>query len=134
MVPEEQGDRRPLIAILTYWVLLGSWVNLAGQYFLFHLPLRLAFIMQARSVINCVLTGILVELIILITEVVRGRSGPRSQPARLGLHSLISLVLLTAIVLPMLYVSTRNVKNMREVMLNDLAASGSRDVQAIRAR
>ncbi|HEV8485218.1 MAG TPA: hypothetical protein VGV87_16865, partial [Blastocatellia bacterium] len=126
------GKRGPLSAVLTYWVLLGCWLNLAGQIFLLHVPFRLALIMQGRSIINGVLVGILVESIILISEVVRGRSRPRSEPLRLGLHSLIALALLTAIVLPMLYTSTRNVKEMRERMVNDLATSRSRDVQAIR--
>ena len=127
------GKRGPLTAILAYWVLLGCWLSLGVQTLLLHRPLRMVLILQARSIINGVLVGILIELIILITEVVRRRSRQGSQPARLGLHSLIALVLLTAVVLPMLYTSTRNVENMRERMENDLASSESKDVQAIKS-
>ena len=129
---KRSGKRGPLAAILAYWLLLGAWLGLAGHIFLFDVPFRLALIMQGRSIINGVLVGILVELIILVAEVIRGRLRYRREPLRLSLHSLIALVLLTAIALPMLYTSTRNVTDMRERMVNDLASSRSRDVQAIR--
>ena len=128
---KRSGKRGPLAAVLAYWLLLGAWLSLAGHIFLFDVPFRLALIMQGRSIINGVLVGILVELIILVSEVIRGRLRYRSEPLRLSLHSLIALVLLTAIALPMLYTSTRNVTDMRERMVNDLASSRSRDVQAI---
>jgi PAS domain S-box-containing protein len=126
--------RGALIAVLSYWVLVGSWLNLAGQVFLFELPLRLAFIVQARSVINGMLTGILVELALLMWQAAARRwRTADAAPSRPSLQSLVALVLTTVISVPMLYISTRSVQDIRERTMSDLAASGARDVDAIRS-
>lgn len=126
-----KGKRAPLTAIFLYWVLLGAWLNLAGQLLLHELPLRLALIVQARSVINGLLTGLLLESGILIYEALRRRRA--QEPARLSLNSLVTLVMAATITLPLLYITTSSIHNVREKMMSDMYASSMRDVAAVEA-
>lgn len=126
--------RRVLTATLSYWLFLGSWLSLAIQLFLDRLPLQLALILQARSIINGMLAGILVESGIMVYEILRRqRSRNTSQPARLSLSALITLATTALISLPLLYISTSSIQSVREKMLSDLTASSSRDVAAVEA-
>lgn len=129
----KRGKRGPLAAALSYWLLLGSWLTLAGQLVLFGDPASLAFIIQARSLINGILSGLLVEIAIWGFEVFR-RWRPRSvdEPAKLRLESLVTIILASVIALPLLYISTTNARNMRERMMSDLSASALGDVSGVR--
>jgi PAS domain S-box-containing protein len=122
--------RGPLTTTLAYWLLIGGWLNLAGQLFITHLPLRLAMIVQARSIINGLLVGMLLELGLLIYEVVRQRSQPQ-RPARLSLNALVTLVMVATISLPMLYISTSSIQHVRERLTSDMTTSAMRDVASI---
>lgn len=125
------GRRRgPLMATLTYWLLLGGWLNLAGQLLITHLPLRLAMIVQARSIINGLLVGMLLELGLLLYEIVGRRSQPQ-RPARLSLNGLVTLVMAATISLPLLYISTSSIKHVHERLTSDMTASAMRDVASI---
>jgi PAS domain S-box-containing protein len=122
--------RGPLTTTLAYWLLIGGWLNLAGQLFITHLPLRLAMIVQARSIINGLLVGMLLELGLLIYEVVRRRSQPQ-RPARLSLNALLTLVIAATLSLPLLYISTDSIQHVRERLTDEMAASAMRDVASI---
>ncbi|HSL83984.1 MAG TPA: hypothetical protein VLF66_14510, partial [Thermoanaerobaculia bacterium] len=95
----------PLAAGLSYWLLLGSWLNLAVQLAVIGLPLRIAFIVQCRSVINGLLVAMIVELGFLVHGLVTrrtaaGRATPRRPPT---LQTLMTLVATALISLPILW-------------------------------
>ena len=128
----KRGKWAPLTTIFLYWLLLGAWLNLAGQLLLHGLPLRLALIVQARSVINGMLTSLLLESGILIYEIIRRRRArAEDRPAQLSLNSLVTLVMAATITLPLLYITTNSILNVREKMMSDLKASSMRDVAAV---
>ncbi len=81
----EKGKRAPLTTIFLYWLLLGAWLNLAGHLLLLGLPLRLALIVQARSVINGMLTGLLLESGMLISESLEGDGAGKRPAAQVSL-------------------------------------------------
>jgi PAS domain S-box-containing protein len=122
--------RSPLTATLAYWLLIGGWLNLAGQLLVIHLPLRLAMIVQARSIINGLLAAMLLEFGQLIYEAIRRRSQPQ-RPARLSLNALVTLVMAATISLPLLYISTSSIQRVRVRLTSETSTSTMRDVAAI---
>src|SRR5262249_44269673 len=94
----------PLTATLSFWLLLGGWLDLGGQILFNHIPVRAAFITQARSIINGLLVGLVLELWVVGSTLVRRRGRPL-EPARLSLNSLVTLVMATTISLPLLYIT-----------------------------
>jgi PAS domain S-box-containing protein len=123
--------RGPLVATLSYWIMLGSWLTLGSHLLVFGLPALTSFIAQTRSVVNGMMAGLLVETGILLYEITRKIRTRETEPARLGLESLVMIVLVMVISLPMLYVSTTNSTDMRERARRELADSSARSVALV---
>jgi PAS domain S-box-containing protein len=128
-----KADKRgPLAAALSYWLLAGSWLALAVSLVLWRLPLTLAVIFQARSIINGLLAGLVVSVYVSASQAVRRRRDvARREPATFSLESLITIVLATLIALPTLYVFGGAARRARERMIDELLASSARDVGAV---
>jgi PAS domain S-box-containing protein len=124
------GKREPFAAVLSYWLLIGAWLGLAGQLFIMRIPLREALILQARSVINAILAGMLVELGLLVYEVIWRRQG-QPGPERFTLRSLATLILTSLLTFPLLYISTHDANSERERMMSDMAVSSAVDVRSV---
>src|SRR5262245_13126857 len=123
--------RGPLTAALSYWIFAGSWLVLAGSIFLLRIPATLAFIFQARSVINGLLAGLIVEIAVLTYEGFRqARQMEGRESAGLGLESLILVVFVTVLCVPILYLSTSNSREEMERTRNQLYGSSTRVVSA----
>lgn len=124
------GKRGPLTAALYYWLLLGSWLNLSGQHFLLELPLRTALILQARSIINGMLTGLICEIALLAYEVLRARRS-RRETSEIPLESVIALPLVVLISLPIFYITLHNVSDMRRRAMEDLMEGTTKDLSSV---
>ena len=127
-----QRKRGPLTAALSYWVLLGSWLILLIYLFLLRAPVAPAFILQARSVINGMLSGLVVEAGVLVYQVLRRmRRSDETAPARVSLESLVMVLFVTVISLPMLYVSTSNSRDLSDRTRSEVLASSTRAVSSV---
>ena len=96
--------RGPIGAILSYWILVGAWLTLALYLLLLHVSPELALTAALRSLINGFLTGMLVELVLVLYEVVRKQWFRQDRTGRLGHNAVAALVLLIIIAGPMLYI------------------------------
>lgn len=129
-----RGGRYGVItADLGYWLLCGSWLNLALQLTVVGLPLRIAFIIQCRSILNGLLAAMAAELCFLLYGLTR-RSGASPESARLRptFHSLVTLGLTALLSLPILGITLRSARTQAEQRMADLEASAEREVEAIR--
>lgn len=124
------GKRGPLVAALYYWLLLGSWLNLLGQHFLFGLPLRTALILQARSIINGALIGLACEAALLVYEVLRARRA-HQKASQIPFESVIMLALVMLISLPIFYITLDNISDMRRRAMSDLMEGTARDLSSV---
>jgi len=124
----------PLAAAVAYWLLLGSWLNLALQLAVIGLPARIGFIIQCRSVINGLLVAMIVELGFLVHglaahKTAAGRVAPRRPPT---LQTLVTLVVTALISLPILWLIVRDARGSVDRRVAELRASSQREVEAIR--
>jgi PAS domain S-box-containing protein len=127
-----QKRRGPLTAALSYWVLLGSWLILLTSLLLVGMPATSAFITQARSVINGMLCGLVVEFGVLVYQFIRRMRRPEDkEPARLGLESAVMVVFVTVISLPTLYVSTSNSRDFLDRTKSEMFASSTRAIASV---
>ncbi|HEU4388046.1 MAG TPA: ATP-binding protein [Blastocatellia bacterium] len=126
-----QRKRGPLTAALSYWVILGSWLVLLINLLLLRTPVVPAFIIQARSVINGMLSGLIVEAGVLMYRFFRKRRQDETATARVSLESLVMVVFVTVISLPLLYVSTSNARDLSERTRSEMAASSTRAVSSV---
>jgi PAS domain S-box-containing protein len=124
----------PLVSTLSYWLFAGSWLNLIGQIAVIGLPLRLALIIQARSVVNGLLVGALVETsLLLATGLSAGRARRGASHPRPDLQTVVTLALTIMSSVPILFVSIRGAQRMLDTTLGDLVAQTERDVAAVEA-
>jgi PAS domain S-box-containing protein len=127
------GRRGPLAAALAYWLLLGSWLNLAFQLAIVGLSLQIAIVIQCRSIINGLLVAMVVELGLLAYHAVwrhrRGASAPSRRPT---FQSLVALVLTALISLPILGITIRNGRSFSDQRVAGLEAEVERGVQSLR--
>ncbi|MFW6175640.1 MAG: ATP-binding protein, partial [Acidobacteriota bacterium] len=124
----------PLTAVLAYWLLLGSWLNLAMQLAIIGLPLQIAFIIQCRSILNGLLVVIVVELVLLVPGLAR-RSAPR-EPVVEGpsFQTLVTLVVTTLISVPILWITVRNARSYVDQRVAELEAGVEREVEALQGQ
>lgn len=121
----------PLTAVLAYWLLLGSWLNLAMQLAVIGLPLQIAFIIQSRSILNGLLVAIVVELVLLVPGLAR-RSAPRESVVEgPSFQTLVTLVVTTLISVPILWITVRNARSYVDQRVAELETSVEREVEAL---
>lgn len=125
-------QRGPLTSVLLFWTLIGIWCDLIIQLLVLDTPSHLALIILARSLINGLLSGIIVEIVLLIHEMIRrAQSKVEERPAHLGLKSLIVVQLTAMIAVPLLYISTHSINDLRERTLSELALASTREINPL---
>ncbi len=125
------GRRGPMTAALLFWMLGGVWLSLGCQIFIVGLPLRASLIWQARSVVNGLVAGLAVEVGMIVYEIARKRRDPQTHPSKLRLVSLITILPAAFMALPLLYITTQNVNEVRRQMMSEVEASSSRSVRLV---
>lgn len=124
--------RGPLVAVLLFWLFIGIWLHLFAQLLVTGAPFHLILIILARSLINALLSGIIAEISRLVWEVItRFRAKAEERPAQLKLRSSITVQLTAMIAVPLLYISTHNVNDLRERTLSGLASASAREIEPL---
>ncbi len=131
-----QHRRGLLPAVLAYWLLLGSWLNLVVQLTISGLALPVALIIQCRSIVNGLLVAILAELVLRTGQLIaHHRAGRRSDRLRApDFESLVSLALVAMVSLPILWIAVRSARSLVEQRLAEQAERVSRNVGSIEAQ
>lgn len=124
-------ERSPLNAVLSFWLLAGIWIVLIAQL-IAGASFNPIIILLARSLINALLSGLLVEILILIYEVIRRlRAKTEDSPAHLKLRSIIAVHLMAMVSIPLLYISAHNVNDLRERILSETASASARYIMPL---
>lgn len=125
----EQGI---LTSTLLFWLLVGNWVHGGLLYWLMKSSISTVLMTVTRGFVNALLAGLVVEVGRAAAAILKSRLGDEPKMPEVRLATILTLLLMTSITLPVLFILVRDGREVRARLLVELRGQAAKDVASVR--